>query len=146
MEDEGDFAWPTLDIKVDCFRIIIPDWDFNSALLLSMDSACLTSSLDYPISRMIVDPSSYKKLNAAVRDHKRPRLPAYQLDISSMGCWGYQGRNNKLTNVLPILLSCELRVLFSPALLLAGGGTGKVRIDYIIVCKHWCQQILTTCV
>ena len=131
MEDEGDFTWPTLDIKVDCFRIIIPDWDFNSALLLSMDSACLTSNLDYPISRMIVNPSLYKKLNIAVHDHKKPRLPAYQLDICSMGCWGYQGHNSKLTNVLPIMLSCELRVLFSPALLLAGSGAGKVWLKYI---------------
>ena len=117
---------------MDCFRIIIPDGDFNSALLLSVDSACLTSNLDYPISRMIVNSSLYKKLNTVVHDHKRPRLPAYQLDICSMGCWGYQGNGSKLTNVLPIMLSCELRVLFSPALLLAGAGIGKVW-HYILV-------------
>ena len=120
--------WPTLDVKVDCSRVIIPDGDFKSALLLCMDSACLTSNLDYPVSRMIVNSSLYKKINTIVHDHKRPRLPAYQLDMCSLGCWGYQSNNNnKLTAVLPIMLSCELRVLFSPALLLAGNGVGKVR-------------------
>lgn len=126
VEDEADFIWPTMDIKVDCFRVIIPDGDFNSALLISMDSTCLTSNLDYPVSRMIVNPSLYKKLNAVVHDHKRPRLPAYQLDVCSLGCWGYHGNASKLTSVLPIMLSCELRLLFSPALLLAGSGAGKV--------------------
>jgi len=119
-------VWPTLNVKMDCFRIIIPDGDFNSALLLSMDSACLTSNLDYPISRMVVNSSLYKKVNTVVHEHKRPRLPAYQLDMCSMGCWGYQSDGSKYTTVLPVMLSCELRVLFSPALLLPGNGMGKV--------------------
>lgn len=114
--------------------MIIPDGDFKSAILLCMDSACLTSNLDYPISRMIVNNSLYKRINTVVHDHKRPRLPAYQLDICSLGCWGYQGNNNKLTSVLPIMLRCELRILFSPAILLAGNGTGKVRGHIIVSC------------
>lgn len=126
MEDEAEFIWPVLDIKVDCFRIIVPDDSFNAALLLSMGSACLTSNLDYPISRLIINSSLYKKLNTMVHEHKRPRLPAYQLDICSLGCWGYQVEKDKFTSVLPIMLSCELRVLFSPALLIPSNSSERV--------------------
>ena len=60
-----------------------------------------------------------------------------------MGCWGYQGNGSKLTDVLPIMLSCELRVLFSPALLLAGGGIGKVWHSTVVLKLLYCFIIFS---
>jgi len=128
--DDGEFVWSVLDIKMDCFRVTIPDSNFTSALILNIDSACLTSNLDYPLTRMIVNSSVYKKANVAVHDRKRPNLPAYQLDMCSVAFWGYQVDSHKHVTVLPVVLSCELRVLFSPAILQPSQAPGKVWVVY----------------
>ena len=124
--------WPVLDIKMDCFRVTVPESNFTSALILSVDSACLTSNLDYPITRMIVNSNVYKKANVAVHDRKRPHLPAYQVDMCSVAFWGYQVDSRKSVTVLPVVLSCELRILFSPAILQPSQAPGKVRCHNVM--------------
>lgn len=79
-------SWPKLDINVKCFHTIFPTSSStqSSALLLDCQGLQVTSDLDFPITRMLVNPSSMKKLAVQSAEKKQPPLPGYQLLACAM--------------------------------------------------------------
>lgn len=83
-------SWPSVEINVDCFRLLLPNIDHTHFLLLGVGGVSVTSSLDYagPDVRYITNSSAFRRLSLLSSERKQPALPAYQVDSTSMSLWG----------------------------------------------------------
>lgn len=85
--------WPSLDLNLESFRVIVPNKDFSHSLLLNTEGITATSSVDFagPEIRFVTNPSAYRKLSLLSSEKKQPPLPSYQLDLYSTAMWGVTG-------------------------------------------------------
>ncbi len=78
--------WPSLDIRLENFRAVIPDSSYTNTLLLNTSSLHL-SALDFPSPdvRLVTDHSAFKELARLSLEKQLPPLPLYQLDLLGVG-------------------------------------------------------------
>ena len=74
-----------------------------------------TSNLDVVPTRYIVNESAYHKVKASVRERRRPRLPAYQVDLAALSLWGCVHSEEGGVSLFPIVAKATLRLLYSPS-------------------------------
>ena len=77
-----------------------------------------TSSLDCVPARYIVNESAYHKVKVSVRERQRPRLPAYQVDLTALSLWGCKYSGEGGVSLFPLIAKATLRLLFSPSVTL----------------------------
>ena len=83
-------AWPSLEVSIECFRVVLPNIDHTHFLLLGVGGVSVTSSIDYvgPDVRYITNNSAFRRLSLLSSERKQPSLPAYQLEAISLSMWG----------------------------------------------------------
>lgn len=86
----GVASWPSLEVNIEPFRVVLPNSDHTHFLLLGVGGVTMTSSLDYagPDVRYITDSSAFRRLSLLSSERKQPALPAYQLEALSLSMWG----------------------------------------------------------
>ena len=90
-------AWPTLEVNVECFRVVLPNINNTHFLLLGVGGVSVTSSMDYvgPDVRYITNSSAFRRLSLLSSERKQPALPVYQLDAISMSLWGVDNSSSR---------------------------------------------------
>ena len=93
----GVVAWPSVEVNVDCFRLLLPNADHTHCLLLGVGGVSVTSSLDYagPDVRHVTNSSAFRRLSLLSSERKQPTLPAYQVDAISLSLWGVDNSNTR---------------------------------------------------
>ena len=88
-------SWPSIEVNVDCFRLLLPNSDHTHFLLLGVGGVSVTSSLDYagPDVRHVTNSSAFRRLSLLSSERKQPALPAYQVDAISLSLWGVDNSN-----------------------------------------------------
>ena len=86
----GVATWPSLEVNIEPFRVVLPNSDHTHFLLLGVGGVTVTSSLDYagPDMRYITNSSAFHRLSLLSSERKQPPLPAYQLEAISLSMWG----------------------------------------------------------
>ena len=86
----GVATWPSLEVNIECFRVVLPTVDHTHFLLLGVGGITVTSSLEYvgPDVRYITNSSAFRRLSLLSSERKQPPLPAYQLQAVSLSLWG----------------------------------------------------------
>lgn len=77
-----------------------------------------TSSLDVVPARYITNESAYNKVKVSVRERQRPRLPAYQVDLTALSLWGCNYSEEGGVSLFPLVAKATLRLLYSPSVTL----------------------------
>ena len=62
--------------------------------------------------------SAYHKVKVSVRERQRPRLPAYQVDLTALSLWGCKCSEEEGVSLFPLVAKATLRLLFSPSVTL----------------------------
>ena len=146
-------AWPSLEVSLESFRVVLPTADFSDVLLLSTGGAHVTSALDWASSdvRFIVNSGAFRRLCLLSSERRLPPLPAYQLSAYSITLWGITKTTTPPGSVKPLLLtsSVDVRVVYTPPLTAppspllpsrdSGGGGGGA-----LACGHCCEATLAT--
>ena len=91
----GVASWPSVEVNVDCFRVLVPNSDHTHFLLLGVGGVSVTSSLDYAGAdvRHVTNSSAFHRLSLLSSERKQPSLPAYQFEAISLSLWGVDNSN-----------------------------------------------------
>ena len=97
----GVASWPSVEVNVDCFRVLVPNADHTHFLLLGVGGVSVTSSLDYAGAdvRHVTNSSAFRRLSLLSSERKQPSLPAYQFDSISLSLWGVDNSNTRYVHV-----------------------------------------------
>jgi len=91
VSSHSDSPWPSIQLTIDCFRVVFPSSNLLSAcLLLTSTGMRVSSSLDFagPEVRHVINQKGYRKLALLCAERKKAPLPAYQFDLDSIAIWG----------------------------------------------------------
>ena len=102
-------SWPSIEVNVDCFRVLVPNSDHTHFLLLGVGGVSVTSSLDYAGAdvRHVTNSSAFRRLSLLSSERKQPSLPAYQFDAISLSLWGVDNSNTGY-----IIIHCVYNLIY----------------------------------
>ena len=84
-------------MKFNNFNVFIQsDLTSRSLLVLASEGLCVSSSLDFPVSRLIVNHSAMRRLEIAVHEKRVPPLPGYQLMVYSAQLIGIRREHDSI--------------------------------------------------
>lgn len=90
--------WPHLSIVFRSSRFVLPGdssvGHASFALLIDSESFSITSDLDFPISRHVLNSVALRKLSTAAAERRIPPLPGYQALSHSVQCIGVTWSTN----------------------------------------------------
>lgn len=116
--------WPQFDISLECFRVLFPCLAPSTAgILLDTGGVAVKSDLSYPIARMEVNATAFRRLSIMVAEKRIPPLPGYEIQLSNIQLigltadWKDDGINHTACiSAFPLLTMASSQIQYSPFL------------------------------
>lgn len=115
-------SWPQFDIGLECFRVLFPCVPpSTSGVILDTGGVSVRSDLSYPITRMEVNSTAFRRLSIMVSEKRLPPLPGYEVHLSNImliglsADWKDNGTDRAIS-VFPILSMANTQIQYSPSL------------------------------
>ncbi len=106
--------WPLFQLNMDSFRFLLPHLSLSSYLLADIGGITVKSDLSYPIGRLEVNASAFRKLNILAAEKRIPPLPGYEVEVFTLKLIGVN--IDKSVSVYPVLETRDIQIQYSPAL------------------------------